>query len=212
MQRLIVGISGATGAIYGVRILEFLRFVPNIETHLILSDAGKRTILEETDYRVKDVEDMATTVYPNKDIGAAPASGSFHTMGMVIAPCSVKTLSAVANSYADSLISRAADVTLKECRRLVILLRETPLHPGHLRLMQEAAQAGAILLPPMPAFYNRPKTLDDIVNHTVGRTLDLFGVEHKLVKEWLGTAPGKKRAEDKALEAASEADIPLAER
>lgn len=197
MQRLIVGISGATGAIYGIRILELLSYFPDIETHLILSAAGKRTILEETDYTVREVEALATKTYDNRDIGAAPASGSFKTAGMIIAPCSIKTLSAIANSYADSLIARAADVTLKEYRRLVILLRETPLHPGHLRLMLEAAQAGAILLPPMPAFYNRPKTLDDIVNHTVGRTLDLFGIEHKLVKEWQGTAPGKKRMEDR---------------
>jgi 4-hydroxy-3-polyprenylbenzoate decarboxylase len=190
--RLVIGISGATGAIYGIRLLEVLKGAPDVETHLIISQAGKRTLLEETDYTVRDVEALATRVYDDRDIGAAPASGSFRTAGMVIAPCSIKMVSALANSYASTLIARAGDVTLKEGRALVAVVRETPLHVGHLRQILALAECGAVILPPMPAFYHRPRTLDDIVNHTVGRILDRFDIPHALVKEWTGTGPAKR--------------------
>ena len=186
-MRLVIGISGSTGAIYGIRLLEVLRGVPDVETHLAISQAGKRTLVEETDWTVKDVEALATRVYDDRDIGAAIASGSFKTAGMVIAPCSIKTVSALANSYASTLIARAGDVTLKEGRPLVVVVRETPLHVGHLRQMLALAEIGGVILPPMPAFYHRPRTLDDIVNHTVGRILDRFDIPHGLVREWTGT-------------------------
>jgi 4-hydroxy-3-polyprenylbenzoate decarboxylase len=186
-MRLVVGISGSSGSIYGIRLLEVLRGVSDLETHLIISAAAKRTLLEETDYTIKDVEALATHVYDNRDIGAALASGSFRTGGMVIAPCSIKTASALANCYADTLICRAGDVTLKEGRPLIVLVRETPLHAGHLRQLLQLAELGAVILPPMPAFYNRPKTVEDIVNHTVGRILDRFGIPHDLTAEWTGT-------------------------
>lgn len=190
-MRLVIGISGSTGSIYGIRLLEVLRDVPDLETHLIVSGPAKRTILEETDYSLKDVERMASRVYDNKDIGAALASGSFKTGGMVIAPCSIKTVSALANCHADTLICRAGDVALKEGRPLIVVVRETPLHVGHLRQLLALAEIGAVILPPMPAFYDRPKTLDDIVNHTVGRILDRLDIPHGLTREWTGTqAPG----------------------
>jgi 4-hydroxy-3-polyprenylbenzoate decarboxylase len=185
--RLVVGISGSTGVIYGIRLLEVLKGMSEVETHLVISRAGKRTLVEETDYTVRDVEALATQVYDDRDIGAALASGSFRTAGMVIAPCSIKTVSALANSYASTLIARAGDVTLKEGRRLVVLVRETPLHAGHLRQMLALAEMGGVVLPPMPAFYHRPRTIDDLVNHTVGRVLDRFGIAHALVPEWTGT-------------------------
>jgi len=187
VSRLVVGITGATGAIYGVRLLEILRGYPDMETHLVVSAPGKRTIVEETPHAVKDVEALATAHYDNKDIGAAIASGSFRTVGMVIAPCSIKTAGAIAACYADSLIARAADVTLKEGRPLILLVRETPLHVGHLKMLLSLAETGAILLPPMPAFYNRPSTLDDLVNHTVARVLDRLNLPQTLVAEWTGT-------------------------
>ena len=190
-MRLVVGISGSTGSIYGIRLLEVLRGVPDVETHLVISHAGKRTLVEETDYSVRDVEALATRTYDDRDIGAALASGSFKTAGMVIAPCSIKTVSALANSYASTLIARAGDVTLKEGRPLVVVARETPLHVGHLRQLTALAEIGAIILPPMPAFYHRPRTLDDVVNHTVGRMLDRFGLPHGLVPEWTGTGQGR---------------------
>ena len=186
-MRLVIGISGSTGAIYGIRLLEVLRGVPDWETHLIISQAGKRTLAEETDYSVKDVEALATQIYDDRDIGAALASGSFNTAGMVIAPCSIKTVSALANCFASTLIARAGDVTLKEGRPLVVVVRETPLHAGHLRQMLALAEIGGVILPPMPAFYPRPQSLDDIINHTVGRVLDRFSIPHTLVKEWTGT-------------------------
>ena len=186
-MRLVVGISGSSGSIYGIRLLEVLRGVPDLETHLIISAAAKRTILEETDYTIKDVETLATHVYDNRDIGAALASGSFRTSGMVIAPCSIKTASALANCYADTLMCRAGDVTLKEGRPLIVAVRETPLHAGHLRQLLALAELGAVILPPVPAFYNRPKTVGDIVNHTVGRVLDRLGIPHELTTEWTGT-------------------------
>ena len=186
-MRLVVGISGSSGSIYGIRLLEVLQGVPDLESHLIISAAAKRTILEETDYTVKDVEALATHVHDNRDIGAALASGSFRTGRMVIAPCSIKTVSALANSYADTLICRAGDVSLKEGHPLVVVVRETPLHAGHLRQLLHLAELGAVILPPVPAFYHHPKTLEDIVNHTVGRVLDRFGIPHTLTTEWTGT-------------------------
>jgi 4-hydroxy-3-polyprenylbenzoate decarboxylase len=188
-HRLVVGISGASGSIYGIRLLEVLREVPGLDTHLVVSRAAKRTLVEETEYSVRDVERLATRVYDDRDIGAALASGSFRTAGMVIAPCSIKTLSALATCHTDTLIARAGDVTLKEGRPLVVVVRETPLHVGHLRQMLALAEMGAVILPPVPAFYHRPKTIRELVDHTVGRVLDRLGVPHGLVTEWTGTAP-----------------------
>ena len=189
MTRLVVGITGASGSIYGIRLLEILRTTTDIELHIVISVAGKRTLVEETDYSVADVEALAHHRYDVKDIGAALASGSFRTAGMVIAPCSIKTAAAVAACYADTLMARAADVTLKEGRPLLMLVRETPLHLGHLRVLTSLAEMGAVVLPPMPAFYNRPKELDDIINHTVARVLDRLQLPQTLVEEWRGTSP-----------------------
>jgi 4-hydroxy-3-polyprenylbenzoate decarboxylase len=186
-MRLVVGISGSTGAVYAIRLLQVLRDVPQMETHLIVTAPGKRTIVEETDHSVKEVEALATHVYDNRDIGAAPAGGSFRTVGMVIVPCSIKTASALAVSAGEGLLCRAADVTLKEGRPLVVVVREAPLHLGHLRQLAALAELGAVIFPPVPAFYDRPKTIDDIVNHTVGRILDRLGVPQNLVPEWTGT-------------------------
>lgn len=186
VMRLIIGISGATGAMYGIRLLQVLRHMPAVETHLVISGPGKQTIVAETEYTIAQVEEMASVTYNNRDIGAAIASGSFKTAGMAIVPCSIKTLSALANCYTDTLMARSGDVTLKERRPLVVVVRETPLHVGHLKLMLDLAQMGAIIMPPMPAFYHRPKTLDDVINHTVGRILDQFGLDNSLVKEWSG--------------------------
>jgi len=186
-MRIVVGISGSTGAIYGIRLLEVLAKHPDIETHLVMSNPAKQTIVLETDYTVEQVEAMAHQVHRINDIAASISSGSFKTAGMVVIPCSIKTLSAIANSFNDNLLVRAADVTLKEQRRLVLVVRETPLHLGHLRLMAQVAEMGAVVAPPMPAFYHKPKTIDDIVNQTVGRALDLLGVEHEsLFKRWTG--------------------------
>jgi len=185
MMRIVVGISGASGAIYGVRILEVLRQL-GVETHLVLSETAGGTIEFETGRPVDDVLALATRVYPVDDVAAAISSGSFRTDGMVIAPCSIKTLSGVANSYNDNLLTRAADVTLKERRRLVLVVRETPLHLGHLRLMTAVTEMGAVLLPPMPAFYHKPQTIDDIVNQTVGKVLDQFQLDASLFKRWTG--------------------------
>jgi 4-hydroxy-3-polyprenylbenzoate decarboxylase len=188
-MRLVVGITGATGSIYGIRLLQILRDYPEVETHLVLSRPGKRTLVEETDFSVAEVEGLATHRYEHNDIGAAIASGSFLTGGMVIAPCSIKTAAAVAACYSDNLITRAADVTLKEGRPLILLVRETPLHAGHLRCMLALAEMGAVVLPPMPAFYNRPRDLDDLVNHTIARVLDRLKLPQGLVAEWRGTHP-----------------------
>jgi flavin prenyltransferase len=185
IQRLVVGISGASGTVYGVRLLELLRGGP-VETHLVMSDAAKRVAELETDYTADYVESLADVVYRNKDIGAAIASGSFLTLGMVIAPCSVKSLSAVTTSYNDTLLIRAADVALKEGRRLVLVVRETPLHLGHLRLLAQATENGAVILPPMPSFYHHPLTIEDIVDQTVGKVLDQFHIEHDLFRRWQG--------------------------
>jgi len=189
VTRLVVGITGASGSIYGIRLLEVLRTTTDIELHLVISAAGKRTLVEETDYTVADVEALAHHRYDVKDIGATLASGSFRTGGMIIAPCSIKTAAAVAACYADTLMARAADVTLKEGRPLIMLVRETPLHLGHLRVLTSLAEMGAVVLPPMPAFYNRPKELDDIINHTVARVLDRLQLPQTLVEEWRGTSP-----------------------
>lgn len=190
-MRIVVGISGATGAIYGIRLLEVLRKLGEIDIHLVVSNPAKQTIALETDYTMEQVESYAHHVYRATDIAAAISSGSFKTDGMVIIPCSIKTLSGIANSYDESLLVRAADVTLKERRRLVLVVRETPLHSGHLRLMTQATEMGAIIFPPMPAFYHRPQTVDDIVNQTVGRVLDLLGVDHAdLFKRWSGPGGG----------------------
>ena len=182
-ERIIVGITGASGAIYGVRSLQLLK-EKGFETHLIISDAGKQVIEMETDYKVRDVEAMASCTHDDGDLAAPVASGSYLTGGMIIAPCTMKTLSGVANSYAGNLIERAADVTMKEKRKLVLVVRETPLHMGHLRLMSQAAEMGAHILPPIPAFYHRPATIDDIVNQTIGKILDFLGIEHALFKRW----------------------------
>jgi 4-hydroxy-3-polyprenylbenzoate decarboxylase len=187
VRRIVVGITGSTGCIYGIRLLERLRALPDTEVHLVISAPGKRTLIEETDWTVPDVEALAHVVHDNKDIGASLASGAFRTDGMAIAPCSMKTVSALANSFADTLISRAADVHLKEGRPLVAVVREAPLHVGHLRQMLALAEIGGVILPPVPAFYTRPRTIDDIVNHTVGRILDRLGLPQDLVPEWPGT-------------------------
>jgi flavin prenyltransferase len=187
MTRIVVGISGASGAIYGIRFLELLRALPGVESHLVISEAAKRTIAEETDWALREVEALATRRYYDRDIGAALASGSFKTDGMVIVPCSIKSAGAVAHCLADTLIARAADVTLKEGRPLILCVRETPLHLGHLRVLTLLAEMGAVILPPMPAFYNRPKQIEDLVDHTLARVLDRLGLPHQLVAEWPGT-------------------------
>ncbi len=184
MRRLIVAITGASGIVYGVRALQILRDVPDVETHLILSPAAIRTALDEIDMDADAIRALADVVHGHRDIGASISSGSFLTAGMLVAPCSVKTLSGIANSYDEELIVRAADVCLKERRRVVLLFRETPLHAGHIALMEQATRAGAILMPPVPAFYSRPRTIEDIVDQTVGRALDLFDVHLPLVRRW----------------------------
>jgi 4-hydroxy-3-polyprenylbenzoate decarboxylase len=185
-MRLIIGMSGASGVIYGIRLLEVLSRVEQVETHLVLSDSAKLNIAIETDRSAKEIQALSDEVYSNRDIAARLASGSFKTDGMIVAPCAVKTLSAIANSYADSLLVRAADVVLKERRRLVLVPRETPLHRGHCELLLKASQMGAILAPPMPAHYINPQTVDDLVDHHVGRILDLFDLDPGLVQRWQG--------------------------
>jgi len=183
MKRLVVGISGATGAIYGIRLLEFLS-KSDVETHLVISTSAEKTIRMETSWTLEQVKALATVTYNMEDVGADISSGSFHAEGMVVIPCSIKSLSAIANSYNDNLLIRAADVALKERRKLVLVVRETPLHRGHLNLMLTVADAGGVILPPIPAFYFLPKTLDDIINHTVGRVLDVFEIDHRLFNRW----------------------------
>lgn len=188
MKRIIVGISGATGAIYGIRLLEVLRGVSSVETHLVLSPAARRTLALETDLSLEQVEAMADRVYKPGDIAATISSGSFRAAGMIVAPCSIKTVSGIATSYSDNLLLRAADVTLKDRRPLVLLVRETPLHLGHLRLLVQVAEIGAVIMPPVPAFYHRPATLEDVINQTVNRALDLLGIElpQDLFGRWQG--------------------------
>ncbi len=185
-MRLIVGMSGASGLIYGIRLLEVLQRESDVETHLVMTAAAKLNITIETEWAVADVKALADHVHSIKDISASIASGSFKTDGMIVAPCSIKSLSGIVNSYADDLLVRAADVVLKERRRLVLVPRETPLHTGHCRLFYEASQMGVILAPPVPAFYTNPKTIDDIVNHHVGRLLDLFDLDVGMVDRWKG--------------------------
>ncbi|MEM1156545.1 MAG: UbiX family flavin prenyltransferase [Pseudomonadota bacterium] len=185
-MRIIVGLSGASGAIYGIRLLEVLREQPEVETHLILSNYGRLNIELETDYSAKDVESMADVVHSDRNLAASVSSGSFRTDAMVIAPCSMKTLSGIVNSYSDTLLVRSADVTLKDRRKLILVPRESPLHLGHTELLHKAALMGAIVAPPMPAFYNRPQSVADIVDHTVGRLLDLLDLDAGFVKRWEG--------------------------
>ncbi|HCR3450866.1 TPA: UbiX family flavin prenyltransferase [Citrobacter werkmanii] len=188
MKRLIIGISGASGAIYGVRLLQVLRDVTDVETHLVMSAAARQTLALETDLSVRDVQALSNVTHDTRDIAASISSGSFQTAGMVILPCSIKTLSGIVHSYTDGLLTRAADVVLKERRPLVLCVRETPLHLGHLRLMTQAAEIGAVIMPPVPAFYHRPQTLDDVINQTVNRVLDQFDISlpHDLFTRWQG--------------------------
>ena len=182
-QRLILGISGASGVIYGIRMLQILQEKP-IETHLVISKSAEITVAYETDWKAVEVKELADVVYPAADIGAAISSGSFKTMGMVIAPCSVRSMGEIASGVTSSLLSRAADVVLKERRRLVLMLRETPFHAGHIRQMQTVTEMGAIVAPPVPAFYARPKSIEEMVDQTIGRTLDLFDIDIGVTKRW----------------------------
>ena len=181
--RLIVGITGASGTVYAIRALELLKKI-GVETHLVMSRSAQVTLAYETELKVRDIEALASFTYRNEDIGAAISSGSFKTLGMLVAPCSIRSLSEIATGVTGSLMSRAADVVLKERRRLVLMVRETPNHLGHLRSMTAVTEMGAIVMPPVPAFYTKPKTIDDIVNHSVGRALDLFGIDTGVVKRW----------------------------
>lgn len=191
-MKLVVGMSGASGSIYGVRVLEVLNKI-GVETHLVMSDSAKRTLVYETDHTIDYVKGLASHVHDLNDVGACISSGSFKHGGMVIAPCSIKTLSAIANSFNTNLLIRAADVCLKERRRLVLMLRETPLHLGHLRLMMQVTEAGAVLVPPLPAFYHRPKTLEDIINQSVNKALDQFDIDIDLFKRWTGNEEREAR-------------------
>ncbi len=183
---LLIGITGATGVIYGIRLLEVLAARKDIETHLVISNAGELNIRHETDWKIEAIKALADSSYDIHDIGACLASGSFKRDGMIVAPCSIKTLSALANSYTENLLIRAGDVTLKERKKLVLLVRETPLHIGHIRNMERLSEMGAIIMPPVPAFYHRPKTIQDIIDHTVGKILDIFDIEHNLFQRWSG--------------------------
>src|SRR5262252_9984384 len=185
-RRIVVGISGASAPVYGVRLLEVLRDVPDVETHLVLSAGARRTIEYEMERDPDAVAALADVTHDERAVGDSIASGTYVTDGMVVAPCSIKTLSAIATSYSDNLITRAADVCLKERRRLVLVVRETPLHAGHLRLMLQATEAGAVILPPVPAFYHRPATVGELIDHTVLKVLDLFGLHTDLIRRWAG--------------------------
>jgi 4-hydroxy-3-polyprenylbenzoate decarboxylase len=201
MKKLIVGISGATGMIYGIRLLEVLRTIHEVETHLVMSPWARLNIEIETSYTPAEVEALADEVHSYRNQAASISSGSFKTDGMVVAPCSMKTLSAIVNSFADNLLTRAADVVLKERRRLVLMPREAPLHVGHCKLLYEAAQLGAVIAPPMPAFYSHPQTIDDLINHSVGRILDLFDVDAGILKRWEGqNSRSDKPPENKELD------------
>jgi 4-hydroxy-3-polyprenylbenzoate decarboxylase len=183
---LVVAITGSTGVIYGIRLLEVLSTMKEIETHLIISKAGELAIKYETSWKLEDIHELADFWYDNTDIGARISSGSFRRDGMIVAPCTVKTMSALANSYCENLIVRAGDVALKERKKLVLLVRETPLHLGHIRNMERLTEMGAIIMPPAPAFYHKPETIQDIVDHTIGKMLDLFNIEHSLFRRWNG--------------------------
>ncbi|MDP2917474.1 MAG: UbiX family flavin prenyltransferase [Dehalococcoidia bacterium] len=187
---LVIGITGATGCIYGIRLLEVLSTMSDIETHLVISEAGELTIKHETDRCVADIRKLASHSYDIADVGARISSGSFQREGMIIAPCTVKTMSALAGSYNENLIIRAGDVTLKERKKLLLLFRETPLHIGHIRNLERLTEMGAIIMPPVPAFYHKPKTIQDIVDHTVGKMLDMFGIKHNLFQRWAGIGKG----------------------
>lgn len=195
MRRIIIGISGASGSVYGVRLLEVLRGVPDVETHLVMSPSARRTLCLETDFSTEHVEALADRCYRSSDIAAAISSGSFRPSGMIVAPCSMKTVSGIATSFSDNLLLRAADVILKERRRLVLLVRETPLHLGHLRLLVQVAEIGAIVMPPMPAFYHRPTTLQEVIDQTVNRALDMLDIEldADLFPRWQGPATRSHR-------------------
>jgi flavin prenyltransferase len=195
-QRIIVGISGASGIILGVRALELLRAL-KIETHLVMTRSAQVTLAHELPIKVSDIFGLASVVHKLDDIGASISSGSFRTMGMIVAPCSIKSMSEIATGVTSNLLSRAADVVLKERRRLVLLVRETPLHLGHLRTMTQVTEAGAIVMPPVPAFYARPQSIDDLVNHTVGRALDLFGLDSGVVHRWKGGKGHARAAKSK---------------
>lgn len=183
-MRIIIGMSGASGPQYGIRLLEVLKKFENIETHLVISEGAKKNILLESDWTVEQVEALADFVYSNNDLQASISSGSFRTEGMVIAPCSVKTLSGLANSFNTNLLIRAGDVVLKEKRKLIIIFRETPIHLGHLRLLAQVSEIGAMIMPPVPAFYHHPKTIQDIIDQTIGKVLDQFGLDNQLFKRW----------------------------
>lgn len=198
-KRVIIGLSGASGVIYGVEMLRLLAD-EDLETHLIISEAGKRNIEIETNTPVHDVEAMADYVYDNRNVGASLASGSFQTAGMVVIPCTIKTLSGIANCYTTNLLIRAADVCLKERRKLVLVVRETPLHKGHLRLMARAADSGALIMPPVPSFYHQPKTIEDILHQTIGKIFDYLGIEHQLFTRWGDSDPGNGAAVDHSRE------------
>lgn len=189
---LIVGISGASGVIYGIRLLEVLSTNREVETHLIISKVAEKVIRYETDWEIEQVKALAHVYYDIDDIGAKPASGSFKRDGMVIAPCSMKTLSGLANSYADNLLTRSADTTLKERKKLVLLPRETPLHLGHLRNMEKLTEMGAIILPPAPPFYHKPRTIQELIDHIIGKVLDIFDIEHNLFQRWSGIPRAEK--------------------
>lgn len=193
-RRIIVAVTGASGTVYGARTVELLRDLPDVETHVIVTAGARRTLAYETAIDPNRLTEMADVVYREDDLAASISSGSFRTDGMVVAPCSIKTLSAVANSYDDNLVARAADVVLKERRRLVLVVRESPLHLGHLRLMTEVTEAGGIIVPPVPAFYNHPQSVDDVVDQTVGRILDLFSLDAGVVKRWKGGPDAAKKA------------------
>jgi 4-hydroxy-3-polyprenylbenzoate decarboxylase len=188
-RRLIVAITGATGAVYGVRLLQQLAATPGIETHLIISDAASLTLHQEVGMQRRDVEALAQVVHKNRDVGASIASGSFQSDGMIVAPCSMKTLAAVALGLSDNLVARAADVVLKERRRLVLMVRETPFNLAHLRNMTAVTEMGGIIFPPLPSFYHRPASIEEMVDHTIARVIDLFGVEHTLAPRWAGMKP-----------------------
>ena len=198
-KRIIIGISGASGVIYGARLLEVLKD-SDYETHLIISESGKLNFEIETEYKPEDIETMADVVYDHRNMAAALASGSFITEGMVVVPCTIKTLSGIANSYNENLIVRAADVTLKEKRKLILVVRETPLHKGHLRLMTMAADMGAHILPPVPSFYHQPKNIEDIIDQTIGKIFDSLGIQHDLFKRW-GENKKNKDNQDTSLKA-----------
>ena len=186
MKRIIIGISGASGVIYGIRMLEILKDIPDIETHLVITSGAKLNISLETDFEIKDIKGLANVVHNNRNLAASIASGSFQTEAMIVIPCSMRTLSGIATSYASNLIVRAADVVLKEKRKLIVVPRETPLHAGHCELLYKVSLMGAYIVPPNPAFYNHPESIDDIINHTVGRILDLIELDPEIVQRWQG--------------------------